>query len=85
MTGRAHFIAVLLHLGESSRDRAVYVPLMQATPPEVLEVITEFDGLAAFDVYELVDHSEWPAQAVFWYKETVPQTSEEVGRNVKMS
>lgn len=73
MFADAWFIAVLLH-DESTRDRAVFVPLLQLRPPARFEVLTEYGGAAALDVYECVDTENWPDLVVLQHRGTVPCT-----------
>lgn len=82
MIGSTHFIAVLLHPERPARDTAVLLPLSQTSPPEKLEIITEFGGAAALDVYDLEAGEEWPRQAVFTYRSTIPATTTDVGGNL---
>lgn len=68
------FLAVLLH-DDPTRDYVIEVPSFGSDPPNRLRLPTSFAGAAAFDVYELVDPSEWPNEAVFRHVELVPRTT----------
>ncbi|MFJ3395300.1 hypothetical protein [Leifsonia aquatica] len=74
MTARPVFRAVLLH-DEDARDRAVLLPAAADRPPALLRVPTVYAGAAAFDVYELVDDTDWPEQALFRHAGTIPRTT----------
>ncbi|MEN0083179.1 MAG: hypothetical protein AAGC66_00290 [Leifsonia sp.] len=81
MNDQNQFVAVLLYPDSSAGDdRVVLMPRLQPAPPTHLEVITDYAGVAAFDVFELVDDSEWPSQVVFEFRETIPQTLEDARR-----
>ncbi|MFK3672346.1 hypothetical protein ACI2IX_19440 [Leifsonia aquatica] len=74
MTAQPVFRAVLRH-DEDARDRAVLLPTAGARPPVTLRVPTVYAGAAAFDVYELVDDTDWPEQALFRHAGLVPRTT----------
>lgn len=78
MTDSLAFIAVLLHDENPDRDRAIHMPHAADEPPMRLRLPTEFEGAAAFDVYELADASQWPEQAVFRHVATVPRTTSDI-------
>lgn len=67
------FIAVLLH-DDCSRDSAVFVPRLEVGPPSEFEVLVEYGGAAALDVYECADAQSWPDMVVLRHRETVPCT-----------
>ena len=69
------FIAVLVHDEDPDRDYAIEVPSSRNVPPNRLRVPTSFAGAAAFDVYELRDTADWPAEAVFYHVGLVPRTT----------
>ncbi|MGH1525430.1 hypothetical protein ACRAWC_15815 [Leifsonia sp. L25] len=67
------FIAVLLH-DDCTRDVAVFVPRLEPGPPSEFEVLVEYGGAAALDVYECADAGSWPDLVVLRHRETVPCT-----------
>ncbi|MFJ3395216.1 hypothetical protein [Leifsonia aquatica] len=50
---------------EDARDRTIFAPAVGVRPPARLRVPTVYAGAAAFVVYELVDDTDWPEQALF--------------------
>ncbi|GIT81864.1 hypothetical protein LLS1_35330 [Leifsonia sp. LS1] len=73
MTAAPVFRAILLH-DEEARDRAVLVPAA-TIPPARLRIPTVYAGAAACDVYELVDDTDWPEQAMFRHAGVNPRTT----------
>lgn len=63
MTARPVFRAVLRH-DEDARDRAVLLPAAADRPSATLRVPAVYADAAAFDVYEFVDDTDWPTQAL---------------------
>ncbi|MFJ3395364.1 hypothetical protein [Leifsonia aquatica] len=74
MTAQRVFRAVLLH-DEDARDYSLLVELLDDAAPERLRIPTVYAGAAAFDVYELVDDSDWPEQALFRHTGMIPRTT----------
>jgi hypothetical protein len=54
-------------------ERRVHLQWVSDRPPVPLRVPTLFAGSDAFDVYELVDANDWPSQATFDYRTTIPR------------
>ncbi|MGO4298716.1 hypothetical protein [Leifsonia sp. RAF41] len=73
------FRAVLLH-ADRDRDRVLDLPSRRSVPPQRVRLPIDFDGVGAFEVYQLVDECQWPTEAVYEFEETVPLTTEDTGR-----
>lgn len=68
------FWAVLSHPPERCcEDRALLLPAGDHPPPR-LRLPTVWITVDAFDVYTLVDRSQWPESAAFAYAGTIPRT-----------
>jgi hypothetical protein len=68
------FVAVFLYPEESGESFSKRLPIVGAGPPAVIRAAAAFEGVAAVDVFRLVDASAWPEAAAYLYAETVPGT-----------
>ena len=71
------FVAVFLYPDESAPSVSRRLPIVGAGPPAVIRAAAAFEGVAAVDVFRLVDASAWPEAAAYLYEGTVPGTVED--------
>ncbi|WP_374008508.1 hypothetical protein [Leifsonia sp. LS-T14] len=78
--GTSHaFLAVLLDDQQTGRDWVIALPACEDFPPLRIHLPTDFEGAAAYDVYELIDQDEWPEQAVYLHRSIIPRTTPDPG------
>ncbi|MFF9563909.1 hypothetical protein ACF1AJ_11215 [Leifsonia sp. NPDC014704] len=75
MNDEPGFVAVLLSDQDPQADRTIPLPKPHAFPPMRVQLPGDLGGAATYDVFELIDSSEWPEQAVYRYTATVPRTT----------